>query len=45
MIEMLVNRNKLKYINQLKSLEKLQNILKIKIVSAKDKFKVKRIEE
>lgn len=43
MAEVLVNRGSLKYINQLKSFSKLQNILKIKIVSTKDKFKVKKV--
>lgn len=43
MVEKLVNRNNLKYINQVKSLNNLLNILKIKIVDNKDKFKVKKL--
>lgn len=41
MTELLVSRNNLKYINQVKSLEKLLTVLNIKVVSNKDKFKVK----
>ncbi|AGX43775.1 hypothetical protein [Clostridium saccharobutylicum] len=43
MVEKLVNKNNLKYINQIKSLDKLLRILNIKIVSAKDIFKVKNL--
>lgn len=42
-VEVLVNRNKIKYINQLKSFDKLQKILNIKIISSKEKYKVKRM--
>jgi len=41
MVELLINRNNIKYVNQVKSLEKLLNILNIKIVTFKDRFKVK----
>lgn len=41
MTELLVSRNNLKYINQVKSLEKLLTVLNIKIVSNKDRFKMK----
>lgn len=41
-IDKLVKKNNIKYINQMKSLEKLNNILKIKIVEEKNKFKLKR---
>lgn len=43
MIEKLVKRNNIKYINQVKSLNILLNILNIKIVDNKDKFKIKKI--
>lgn len=43
MVQKLVNKNNLKYINQLKSLDKLLRILNIKIVSVKDIFKVKNL--
>lgn len=43
MVEKLVNKNNLKYINQIKSLDKLLRILNIKIVSVKDIFKVKNL--
>lgn len=39
-VELLVKRNNLKYINQVKSLEKLTNILNIKIVPLGDQFDV-----
>lgn len=43
MVQKLVNKNNLKYINQIKSLDKLLRILNIKIVSVKDIFKVKNL--
>lgn len=43
MVQKLVNKNNLKYINQLKSLDKLLRILNIKIVSVKDIFRVKNL--
>ena len=39
----LVKRNNIKYINQLKSLENVLNILNVKIVPAKDGFKIKSL--
>ncbi|MGL5381471.1 hypothetical protein [Clostridium sp.] len=44
MVEVLVNRGKIKYINNLKSLEKLQRRLGIEIVQRDNKFKVKKID-
>jgi len=41
MIELLVKRNNIRYINNTRSLEKLLTSLNIKIVSIKDKFTVK----
>ncbi|WP_297423820.1 hypothetical protein [Clostridium sp.] len=41
MIEKVIEKNNKKYINQIKSLDKLLNNLNIKIVNDKDKFKVK----
>jgi len=41
MVELLINRNNIKYVNQVKSLEKLLDVLNIKIVAFNDKFKVK----
>lgn len=41
MIEKLVRKNNIKYINQVKSLDKLLNNLNIRIVSIKDKFQIK----
>ena len=43
-IDILVKRNNIKYINQLKSLENVLNLLNIKIVLVKDKFKIKNIK-
>lgn len=43
MIEKLLKKNNIKYINQVKSLNRLLNVLKIKIVDSKDKFKVKKL--
>jgi ribosomal protein S8 len=43
MIEKIMKKNNKKYVNQIKSLDKLLNNLNIKIVSDKDKFKVKKI--
>lgn len=43
MIEKLIAKNNIKYINQIKSLDKLLNNLDIKVVNEKDRFKVKRI--
>jgi hypothetical protein len=40
MVELLVGRNSIKYINNLRSLEKFLSNLDIKIVPVKDKFKV-----
>lgn len=40
MVELLISKNNLKYTNQIKSMSKLLNILKIKIVPYKDGFKV-----
>lgn len=42
MIEKLVSKNYIKYINQVKSMEKLLNVLKVKIVNKKDIFKVEK---
>lgn len=41
MIELLVKRNNIKYINNVRSLEKFLSILNIKIVNINDRFKVK----
>ena len=41
MVELLIKRNNIKYVNQVKSLEKLLDVLNIKIVAFNDKFKVK----
>lgn len=43
MVEKLVGKNNIKYVNQVKSLAKLLDNLNIKVVSSKDKFKVKRL--
>lgn len=43
MIEKVIEKNNKKYINQIKSLDKLLNNLNIKIVNDKDKFKVKKL--
>lgn len=40
MVEMLISKGNIKYINQVKSLEKLLNVLKIKVVTSHNKFKV-----
>lgn len=40
MVKLLVDRNNTKYVNQVKSLEKLLKKLNIKVVNSKDKFKV-----
>ena len=45
MIEKLISKNDIKYINDVRSLEILNNILNIKIVKEKDKYKVKRMKE
>ena len=45
MIEKLISKNDIKYINDVRSLEILNNILNIKIVKEKDKYKVKRMQE
>ncbi|WP_163192287.1 hypothetical protein [Clostridium thermarum] len=42
MVELLVSRRDIRYINRLRSLEKLVNSLDIKIVTGKDGFKVKK---
>lgn len=44
MVELLVSKNKLKYTNQVKSLSKLLNILKIKVVPYKTGFKVMKVK-
>ncbi|OOM72353.1 hypothetical protein [Clostridium sp. BL-8] len=43
MIKKVIEKNNKKYINQIKSLDKLLNNLNIKIVNDKDKFKVKKL--
>lgn len=43
-IEKLVKKNNIKYINDVKSLSTLNNILNIKVVQDKDRFKVKRLK-
>ncbi|AWK49645.1 hypothetical protein DIC82_00415 [Clostridium beijerinckii] len=45
MIIKLVKKNDIKYINQIKSLSKLLNNLQIKVISVKDKFKVKKLTQ
>lgn len=45
MIEKLVAKNNIKYINQIKSLDKLLNNLNIKVVNVKDKFTVKKLSD
>ena len=45
MIEKLISKNDIKHINDVRSLEILNNILNIKIVKEKDKYKVKRMQE
>lgn len=42
-IQKLVRKNNIKYINDIRSLSTLNSILNIKIVQDKDKFKVKRL--
>ncbi|MDR3595004.1 hypothetical protein [Clostridium sp.] len=41
MIKKIIEKNNIKYINQIKSLDKLLNNLNIKIVNVKEKFEVK----
>ena len=43
MIQKLISKNNIKYVNQVKSLEKLLNLLEIKIININDGFKVKVI--
>ena len=43
MIGRLIKKNNIRYVNQVKSLDKVLNNLNIKIVSQKDKFKVKKL--
>lgn len=43
MIEKVIEKNNKKYINQIKSLDKLLNNLNIKIVNNSDKFKIKKL--
>lgn len=43
MVDILVKSNKVKYINQIKSLEKLNKVLKLKIISKNNKFELKII--
>lgn len=45
MVELLISKNNLKYTNQIKSMSKLLNILKIKIVPYKDGFKVMKAKQ
>ena len=45
MIEKLISKNNIKYINDVRSLESLNRILNIKIVKENDNYKVKRIQE
>ncbi|HBJ1649105.1 hypothetical protein [Clostridium botulinum] len=42
-IEKLIAKNNIKYINQVKSLEKLLSVLKIKVVPIKDRYSIKSI--
>lgn len=42
MVERLIKAKNIKYVNQVKSLSKLLNVLKIKIISSNNAFKVKR---
>jgi hypothetical protein len=44
MIELLISKNNLKYINQLKSLENLRNGLNIKLMNIKGILKVKQVK-
>ncbi len=41
MVELLVKKNNIKYINQVKSLSEFLNILNIKIITTDEGFKVK----
>jgi hypothetical protein len=41
MVELLVGRNNIKYINNIRSLEKFLSSLNIKIIAVRDRFKVK----
>ncbi|NOW03619.1 hypothetical protein [Clostridium beijerinckii] len=43
MIEKVIKKDNIKYINQIKGLDKVLNNLNIKIVNDKDKFKVKKL--
>ena len=43
MIKKVIEKDNKKYINRIKSLDKLLNNLNIKIVNDKDKFKVKKL--
>ncbi|NFO03318.1 hypothetical protein FDB23_04175 [Clostridium botulinum] len=43
-VEKLIAKNNLKYINQVKSLEKLLSVLKIKVVAVKDRYSIKSIK-
>lgn len=45
MVEKIISKNNIKYINQVKSLEKLLNLLDIKIINLKEGFKVKVISK
>ena len=42
-IEKLIAKNNIKYINQVKSLEKLLSVLKIKVVPIRDRYSIKSI--
>ena len=42
MVNKLISKQNIKYINQVKSMEKLVNALKIKIVNKKGSFKVEK---
>jgi hypothetical protein len=45
MIIKLIKTNNIRYVNQIKSLDKVLNNLNIKIVNQKDKFKVKKLSD
>lgn len=42
-IKKLISKNNIKYVNQIKSMEKLLRVLKIKVVNKKDKFEIKEV--
>ena len=43
MMQKLINKKEIKYINQMKSMDKLLRILNIKIVDDKNGFKIKKL--